>query len=388
MQRWLVVLLAGACASCQACGGGSSTEDAGSHAPARLDAGAPASIDVEPFRAGARVPAVGWASVTRDLESSGAVGMANVERSEPASATTAFEAASIAKTIIATCVMQLVEAKTLALDADVSSYVGFPVRHPRLPAPITLRLLLTHTASIADREETRAAGGVALGDFLAGYFADAGNRGTFLDAAPGTRMSYSNVGPSLAALAVERVTGVRFADRARARVFEPLGMKTTAFGVDALPPGVHLAAPYIARGSSFIRLPPPSHALYPVVDLFSTPRDLARFARAMLRGGELDGVRVLARESVDEMLRVQLPDAAPDDALGWQVRSFGGRRVVGHEGEDAGASTAIYLDRASGTGAILLANGDAFQGEDEARAAALGELVERLLAVQRASAGP
>jgi len=88
------------------------------------------------------------------------------------------------------------------------------------------------------------------------------------------------------------------------------------------------------------------------------------------------------------MLRVQLPDAAPDDALGWQVRSFGGRRVVGHEGEDAGASTGLYLDRASGTGAIVLANGDAFQGEDEARAAALGELVERLLTVQRASSGP
>ena len=166
----------------------------------------------------------------------------------------------------------------------------------------------------------------------------------FLDAAPGTSMTYSNVGPSLAALAVERVTGARFADRARARVFAPLGMQTTAFGLDALPAGARVAAPYATRGPTFVRLPAPSHVLYPVVDLFSTPRDLARFARAILRGGELDGVRILTQSSIDEMLRVQLPDAAPDDALGWQVRSFGGRRVVGHEGEDSGASTALYLD--------------------------------------------
>jgi CubicO group peptidase (beta-lactamase class C family) len=329
------------------------------------------------------VPAIGWAAVTRDAQSTGAVGLADVERREPATSTTAFEAASIAKTIIATCVMQLVEEGRLTLDADVSRYVGFPVRHPRLPAPITLRQLLTHTASIADREETRAGADVPLADFLRSYFADAGSRAVFLDAAPGASFAYSNVGPSLAALAVERVTGACFADLARARVFAPLGMHSTAFGHDALPAGTRIATPYAMRGERFVRLPPPSHALYPVVDLFSTPDDLSRFGRAILRGGEIDGVRILSNASVSEMLRVQLPEAAPGDALGWQVRTFGGRRVVGHEGEDSGASTGLYLDMASGAGAVVVANGDAFQGEDSERATALGDLVEKLLASAR-----
>ena len=274
----------------------------------------------------------------------------------------------------------------LSLDADVSAYVGFPVRHPRLPAPITLRHLLTHTAALADREETRAPGGPALGDFLGGYFADAGARAVFLDAGPGTTMAYSNVGPSLAALAVERASGTRFADRARERVFAPLGMRATAFGQDALPAGSRVAAPYAARGDGFVRLSPPSHVLYPVVDLFSTPRDLARFARAIARGGELDDVRILSAPSVSEMLRVQLPDAAPGEALGWQARTFGGRSVVGHEGEDSGVSTGLYLDPTSGSGAIVLANGDAFQGDDGERAAAIGGLLEELLGAARSSA--
>ena len=37
--------------------------------------------------------------------------------------------------------------------------------------------------------------------------------------------------------------------------------------------------------------------------LWSTARDLVRFGRAMLRGGELDGVRVLGRPIVDLMTR-------------------------------------------------------------------------------------
>jgi len=383
----LVATIGALTASCRGCAETKAAEAAPSDARAGPD-GQAASIDVEGFRARARVPAIGWAVVRRDSQTTGAVGTADIDRRSVVNDETAFETASIAKTVIATCVLQLVEERRLSLDADVSTYVGFAVRHPRRPGVITLRHLLTHTAGIADREETRAPGTIALGDFLGAYFADAGSRSVFLGAGAGTARAYSNVGPSLAALAVERATGTRFAEHARQRVFEPLGMRTTAFGHGALPAGVVTAMPHAARGETFVRLPSPSHALYPVVDLFSTPRDLARFARAVLRRGELDGERILASASVEEMLRVQLADAAPEDALGWQVRTFDGRRVVGHEGEDAGASTGLYLDMESGTGAVVLANGDAFQSDDDARALAIGELMTSLLSAARASAIP
>jgi CubicO group peptidase (beta-lactamase class C family) len=308
-----------------------------------------------------------------------------VERHIPATPDTAFEAASIAKTILATCVMQLVEEGRLDLDVEISRYVGFTVRHPRWPDPITLRLLLTHRASIADREGEIAAGreGHPLDAFLKGYLIE-GRRpraAAFHPARPGTVAAYSNVGAALAALAVEHVGGESFAAWSTRRVFLPLRMTNT--GWTAAPrDGVLFATPHAARDGGFTPLPQASHALYPVVDLRSSARDLARFARAILREGELDGTRILAPSSVRAMLR-PADDAGGDQALAWQLRELGGARVAGHEGEDRGATTALFLDPVAGTGAVVLGNGDAFSSGDRERTAAIEGLLADLLASAR-----
>lgn len=296
------------------------------------------TIAVEPFRARAAVPGIAWASVTKDGAVTGGAG--NVTADEP------LEAASIAKTIVGTCVMQLVAEGRLALDEDVSRYVGMRVAHPKHARAITLRMLLDHTSSIRD-DFTKLEGhaDVALGTFLGEYL-----RGlVFLADEPGTRMQYSNAGAALAALAVERAAGKPFSEVSRERVFVPLKMASTSWR--------------------------PRRAVYPAVDLRSSASDLARFARAILRGGELDGARILARERALEMLRAR----PPGEALGWQVRTFGRFHVEGHEGEDKAASTGLYVDRALGAGAVVLANGDAFASGDKARAQAIGDLVEALL---------
>src|SRR6185295_20362141 len=78
-------------------------------------------FDVEPYQARAHVPALAYASFTRDhVVLVGAIG--------PADVTTPFEAASIAKLIVATTVMQAVDDKLVTLDDDVETYVGFPTR--------------------------------------------------------------------------------------------------------------------------------------------------------------------------------------------------------------------------------------------------------------------
>jgi len=122
----------------------------------KVNADADASMDANATAARrametARVPGVAFASVAREREIAiGAVGFADVAQRTEAGGETVFEAASIAKLMVATCVMQLVEEGKLDLDADVGTYVGFPVRHPRAREPITLRLLLTHRSSIVD----------------------------------------------------------------------------------------------------------------------------------------------------------------------------------------------------------------------------------------------
>ncbi len=80
-----------------------------------------------------------------------AFGWSNVERRIPATPSTIFALASITKTITGVAIMQLHEAGLVSLDADVSTYLPFRVVHPTFPdTPITLRMLMAHTAALSD----------------------------------------------------------------------------------------------------------------------------------------------------------------------------------------------------------------------------------------------
>jgi CubicO group peptidase (beta-lactamase class C family) len=291
--------------------------------------------------------------------------------------------------------MQLVEEGKVTLDAPVAEHLGFAPRNPRFADPITLRMLLTHRAQIRDHDDelTKHRAGNALEPFLRGYLLDgkAPRAAAFFDERPGTTMHYSNVGAALAALVVERAAGEDFAALSARRVFAPLHMVGTRWTAAGETSAV-VAVPYAYREGEFVALPQASHAVYPAVDLHSTAHDLGRFARAILREGELDGARILEPSGVRAMLRADaLPGAtddassasAGDQALAWQLRTLDGVRVVGHEGEDAGATTALFLDLRTHTAAVVLANGDAFGSGDAARAAAVQTMLAELLAQAR-----
>ena len=62
--------------------------------------------------------------------------------------------ASISKSFTATSLLQLVDKGIISLDDDVSNLIGFQIRNPHHPEiPITLRMVLSHTASIRDKED-------------------------------------------------------------------------------------------------------------------------------------------------------------------------------------------------------------------------------------------
>ena len=61
--------------------------------------------------------------------------------------------ASISKSFTATGLMQHVEKGIISLDDDISDLIGFTIRNPHHPeVPITLRMVLSHTASFRDPE--------------------------------------------------------------------------------------------------------------------------------------------------------------------------------------------------------------------------------------------
>jgi CubicO group peptidase (beta-lactamase class C family) len=79
-------------------------------------------------------------------------GWQDVEKQIPLSDNSIFRIASISKSFSATAIMQLVEQKKLSLDDDVSKLIGFTIRNPNYPDKvITLRMLMSHTSSVSDR---------------------------------------------------------------------------------------------------------------------------------------------------------------------------------------------------------------------------------------------
>ena len=62
--------------------------------------------------------------------------------------------ASVSKSFVATALMQYVDKGVITLDDDVSDLIGFKVRNPHHPdIPITLKMILSHTSSIKDKED-------------------------------------------------------------------------------------------------------------------------------------------------------------------------------------------------------------------------------------------
>jgi CubicO group peptidase (beta-lactamase class C family) len=147
-----------------------------------------------------------------------AYGSADLERDVPLSPNSIFDIGSVRKQFVAAAVLLLVEDGRLSLSDDIRKH--FP-ELPDYGHKVTVNHLLTHTSGVRDWTGLRP---------LAGGNADVVSlilRQRGLNFVPGEEWSYSNSGYVLLTEIVARASGMSFADFARKRLFEPLGMKTT-----------------------------------------------------------------------------------------------------------------------------------------------------------------
>jgi len=317
-----------------------------------------------------RLPGVSVAVVrTDDVVWARGYGLANIWRGEPVRPSTLFMLASISKTVIATAVMQAVERAQFGLDDDVNDILPFPVRTPEHPKrAITVRHLLTHTSGIRDRwpvwDDLYSEGDstIPLGTFLEGYLVAGGEdyrRTNFYDTKPGSRYSYSNVGGALAAFLVEAASGEGFDTWCESNIFEPLGMDRAGWHLADVP-AADVAMPYrwSADRSRFEAYGQYGYPDYPDGALRTTAPQLAQHLGMMMNRGAWNGVRVLERDTVREMLRSQIPDAEYGQGLLWYRTRSGGRTLIGHNGGDQGVATVAFYDRDDDLGVVVLANGN------------------------------
>jgi CubicO group peptidase (beta-lactamase class C family) len=307
-------------------------------------------------------------------------GFADYARTRPFTPTTIMNAGSIAKPFTGVAMLQAVQAGKLSLDEDINRYLPFRVVNPHRPgAIITLRHLATHTSGITDRWEVYARsyhyGGdspESLAHFLSAYFTPTGATyapANFLDAAPGERREYSNIGAALAGYIVERAVGARLNVYTRRTILTPLRMTRTGWFLREVD-RTHHSTLFVSQNGFSIPIPPYGGTTYPDGGLRTSVAELSRFFIAMLNGGELDGVRILDARLAAEMQRFQFTDAnrpvnfpaeEGNSGLFWRTKFRGTR--VGHGGNDPGLQTEMLASRDGTIGVILFSN-TSVSGED------------------------
>lgn len=232
---------------------------------------------------------------------------------------TIFDVASLTKVVATTpCVMRLVEEGAVDLTAPLKAYVPAFAGEGR--ERITVRQLLTHTSGLKP--------GLSRAEAWSGY--EEGIRlacETVPLEMPDKVFVYSDINFILLGELVRQVTGKGLEVFAGETVFEPFGMVDTGFRPEALL-RQRIAATEKDEAGVMLRgvVHDPTARLMGGVaghaGLFSTARDVARYARCLVSGGELEGKRMLKAETVALMTQVDTPDGmAERRALGWDVET-------------------------------------------------------------------
>lgn len=261
-----------------------------------------------------------------------ATGFSDLEKQTPMTTDSVFWIASMTKPVTATAVMMLVEEEKISVDDSVAKYLP-EFRYLKDAAGhevvITIKQCLTHSSGLDDLTPSETKDVATLKDLTPRIAAKP------VRFPPGSKWQYCQTGINTVARIVEVVSGRSFPAFVQERLLDPLDMKDTGFY-----PGDELVA---RLASSYKRTEagelekaelfflngrsPSDKNRCPMANggLFSTAGDYAKFARMILRGGELDGKRYLKPETVKQMTRIQSDDLVtgfvPGSAwgLGWSV---------------------------------------------------------------------
>lgn len=298
-------------------------------------------------------------------------GYRNVYRKLPVDEHTCFKTASITKMVTAIGLMSLREKGFVDLDEDISEYFGTKIRNPAFPeTPLTLRQLMSHTAGVSDdggfrRENSR------ITEMLA-Y--ENGRRSNFLDARPGEKYSYSNFGAGIVGAVMESVTGMSVNAYMDLAVFDPLGIDA-AYAASLVENTDNLASLYANGGlykfsGRYVEegyedsANPDTHFKTTVGSLWISSRGLARLTSLLCEGGQLDGLRLLKPESVQEMMARQheMGKSVSGESiyglhLERQDSTIPGVTLYGHQGRGEGMIVNTYFEPESGFALTLLTNG-------------------------------
>lgn len=267
----------------------------------------------------------------------------------PARVDTPYNVASLAKPVAAEVMLRAVSAGAASLDAPMSSHWIDPdiVDDPRRDA-LTLRTALLHQTGFANWR------------WLSGNVLR-------FQSAPGEGFTYSGEGFEYARRYVQASADEPFEAMAQRLVFDPLGMRDSAFTRRPWFEG-RIAIPHDAAGAALtpdIR----EDEMRAADDLYTTVGDYARFMLSVMNheglSPEIAAQRFTYRAELrdggcgDEEGRLPMT-ICPDGvgmAMGWMVFRYGDETVISHTGSDEGEQTIAFFVPERRLGLVIFTNG-------------------------------
>lgn len=277
---------------------------------------------------------------------------ATLPQRRPMTGSTLFDMASVTKVVVATtAALQLLESGVWRLDDPVHRF------WPQFTLPVTLRHLLTHTSGLAAWQPI----------YADGHGPEAYRRALQslrLTHEPGERVIYSCLGFLVLTELIERITGQPLNRYADERIFGPLGMEESTFRPKD--PGRCAATEVDPKsGEPLLGIVHDENARFRGgvsgnAGMFATAHDLGLFCRAMLQGGQLEGVQLLAPRTVAVATSDHTPHLTESRGLGWAVHAgrsqsadLFSRVAFGHTGF---TGTSVWLDPTTHLFVVLLTN--------------------------------
>lgn len=308
------------------------------------------------------VPAVGIALVD---ESGplwvGSLGKANLESTVDADEETMYRIGSTSKMFVALSVLQLVEQGRLSLDdrvADLVPEIEFENRWEDSD-PVRVAHLLEHTTGWDDIHLMEYAHNDPTPATLKeGLDYHPHSRVTRWK--PGTRFSYCNAGPPVAAYIVQKITGQDFEEYVQQQFFDPMGMQTMTYRLNS--DMTEHGATLYNNGNQ-----PQDYwhiIMRPSGSINAAPADMAKFVQFYLDRGRVDGVPLVSEASLQRMERAETTAGARAGLeVGYGLHNYS----TSHEqfvfrahngGVNGGLTELAYLPQAGVGHAIMINSGD------------------------------
>jgi CubicO group peptidase (beta-lactamase class C family) len=283
-------------------------------------------------------------------------GMLNCATGVPVTDDSLFQIGSITKIWTATMIMQLVEEGLVSLDTTVAEALpGIRLGAADAGGQVTIQHLLTHTSGIDGDIFTDTGRG---DDCVQRYVSELARASSTFPA--GTAYSYCNSGFVLLGRIIEVLDGRSWDESLRDRLTGPLALtQTVTLPEEAI---LHRAAVGHHDGNVPVQTWGLPRSVGPAGLITATASDLLTFARLHLDGGIAPhGKRLLSEDSVSAMQqpRAAIPEFASPGAaigLGWRLGYWGGRAILGHDGDTVGQSAYLRMAPEAQLAVCLLTN--------------------------------